>query len=254
MDLDQKEQMYSAFVFPWNCYVWSPFLGMAESLPASGKGWVNSSLGFACLYLLNCFYLNLWASSLLLLQFSPSLHRRGVGTGKYLHGAWLPAGAKPWQHDPGESLFLCCFLPWAISLLVSTADKFQLFLKQLSIYFIRNIGYNKQFRASHSLESSLFLRCRPTHSSPLICCVSVGHWNCNYPIHPWNSFRKRTVMVCLPCLLPCWSHSHQRGWWLLHPAYSGVWGVDGSMVAKGCLDQWSRCLACMQIEMNHLTL
>lgn len=200
-DLDQKEQRYSAFVFPRNSYVWSPFLGMAESLPARGKRWVNYLLGFACLYLLNYFYLNQWVFSLFLLKFSSSLHWRGVRMGKHLHGAQLPAGAKPWQHDPGKSVFLCCFLLWTISLLVSTVDKFQPFLKQLSNYFIKNTGYNKQFRASHPLESSLFLRCKRTHSLSLICCVSVGHWSFNYPIHPWNSFRIRTIMVCLPCFL-----------------------------------------------------
>lgn len=81
-----------------------PFLGMAENLPAHGKWWVNSLLCFACLYLLNCFYLNPWVSSLLLLQFSPSLHWRGAGMGKHLCGAQLPAGAEPWQH--GESILL----------------------------------------------------------------------------------------------------------------------------------------------------
>lgn len=205
--------------------MWSPLLGRAENLPACWRWSVNSTFGFASLYLWNCFYLNPWVFPLLLWQFSPPLHWMGVGMEGHLCGAQLPSGAKPWQDDPGESVFLCCFSPRTINLWVSTADKFQPLLKQLSNYFIRNIGCNKGSRASHPLESSLFLRWRSIYSSSLVSCVSVGHWNCNYPLHPWNSFRKRTVMVCLPCLpLPCWGHSHQWVWWLLPPAYSGLGG------------------------------
>lgn len=65
-----------------------------------------------------------------------------------------------------------------------------------------NVDQRKKFWASHPHESSLFLRCRPTHSSALIRGVLVGQWNFNYPSHPWNSFSRRyqKSLITMCCL------------------------------------------------------
>lgn len=56
---------------------------------------------------------------------------------------------------------------------------------------------------------------------------------------------RETVMVCLPCLpLPCLRHNHQWGWWLLHPAYSGLWWntwQHGSQGLSESVNQMSCC-------------